>query len=106
MLVLTARPQPVPYREGNEDDIRAAQRHADFHIGLYSQPVYGNGSYPASVVATLGDMLPALNESDLGLVRGSASFFAWDGYRTDVARAAPNGIDACAANQTDVNWPS
>lgn len=34
---------PLPYRANNTDDLEVAQRHADFHIGLYSQPVYGNG---------------------------------------------------------------
>lgn len=28
-----------------------------------------------------------------------------DAYRTNIARAPPNGIEACVSNMTDPNWP-
>lgn len=80
--------------------------------------------YPQSVKETLGSMLPTLSDEDKSHLRGSADFFALDGsathlefkptsthilltpsYRTDISRAALNGIAACAANQSDPNWP-
>lgn len=50
-------------------------------------------------------MLPALTEEDVKIINGSQDFFAYDGYRTDVVRAAFNGIDSCAKNISDPNWP-
>lgn len=52
---------PIPGDPNNEADKEAAKRHFDFHIGLYSQPVYGDGYYPKSVRDTLStDIVSAL----------------------------------------------
>ncbi|KAL8287575.1 hypothetical protein RQP46_003433 [Phenoliferia psychrophenolica] len=95
---------PIPARNGTEDET-SATRHGDFRIGIFAQPVYGDGDYPDSVKETLGSMLPALSEEDKSYIKGSADFFALDGYRTDISRAALNGIEVCAKNQSDPNWP-
>lgn len=73
---------------------------------MFSQPVYGDGSYPDIVVQTLGGLLPNLTAADQQLIKGSAGFYAIDGYRTDVSQAAIGGIDACIANPNDPRWPS
>ncbi|KAK4704849.1 hypothetical protein P7C70_g1359, partial [Phenoliferia sp. Uapishka_3] len=95
---------PVPARPGTDDE-ESAERHGDFRIGIFAQPIYGDGDYPTSVKDTLGTMLPALSADDKELIKGSADFFALDGYRTDISRAALNGIATCAKNLSDPNWP-
>nr|BCO16662.1 beta-glycosidase [eukaryotic synthetic construct] len=96
---------PIPARPGNADDEESAKRHEAFRIGIFAQPVYGNGDYPDVVKETVGDMLPALTDEDKGYIKGSGDIFAIDGYRTDISHAALNGIANCIRNQSDPNWP-
>ena len=34
---------PIPAREGNAEDEESAERHGAFRIGIFAQPVYGDG---------------------------------------------------------------
>ncbi|KAM0787237.1 hypothetical protein ACM66B_006474 [Microbotryomycetes sp. NB124-2] len=96
---------PLPYRAGNAEDLKAAQRHADFNLGIFAQPVFGDGDYPQSVRDTLGDVLPPLTAAEKKMIKGSGDFFAWNGYATTTAMGAPTGVDNCAKNPSDPNWP-
>lgn len=86
-------------------------------------PYINDGDYPESMRNTLGDILPTFTEEEKALIRGSADFYAIDGYTavsilapratsnvTDSLQyyvaAPPNGIEACAANSSDPNYPT
>ncbi|KAK4048912.1 hypothetical protein OIV83_004468 [Microbotryomycetes sp. JL201] len=96
---------PLPYRTGNAEDLKAAQRHADFNLGIFAQPVFGDGNYPQSIRDTLGNVLPALTAAEKKMIKGSGDFFAWNGYATTAAMGAPTGVENCARNPSDLNWP-
>lgn len=97
----------LPKDPDNPEDVRAAARHLAFYIGIFSEPVYGNGTWPEEVRSTIStDLLPDLTSEDMALIKGSADFYAIDGYRTNIASAPANGIDACIANASDPNWPA
>nr|BCO16663.1 beta-glycosidase [eukaryotic synthetic construct] len=96
----------LPQNPDSDADKRAAKRHFDFYIGIFSQPVYGNGYYPETVRNTISErFLPEFTAAEREQIQGSADFYAIDGYRTNIASAAPNGIDACLRNASDPNWP-
>lgn len=96
----------LPQNPDSAADVEAANRHFQFYIGIFSQPVYGDGNWPTVVRQTIPTkFLPDLTDSDKALIKGSADFYAIDGYRTNIAAAAPNGINACLANISDPNWP-
>lgn len=44
---------PLPGDPDSEADQEAAKRHFDFHIGIFSQPIYGDGYFPKSVRDTM-----------------------------------------------------
>nr|BCO16661.1 beta-glycosidase [Sterigmatomyces elviae] len=97
---------PVPVNPDSEADVEAAKRHFDFYIGIFSQPIYGDGKFPDTVRNTIStEFLPYLTDDEKAMIKGSGDFFAIDAYRTNLARAAPNGIQACVANISDPNWP-
>ncbi|KAI8579915.1 hypothetical protein K450DRAFT_239709 [Umbelopsis ramanniana AG] len=97
--------KPTPWSNSPED-IEASNRHADFFIGIFAKPVYIDGDYPTTCKETLGSFLPELTPEEQKLIKGSADFYAQDLYRINTAKAAPNGIKACAGNVTDPNWPA
>lgn len=66
----------LSYRPGNADDEEASDRAEAFEVGIFSQPVYGDGNYPKIVRDTLGSMIPNLTEQDKELIKGSADFYA------------------------------
>ncbi|KIJ57308.1 glycoside hydrolase family 1 protein [Sphaerobolus stellatus SS14] len=98
--------RPVPFNPNNPEDREAVERQADMYIGIFSQPIYGNGNYPERVLKTIPpSILPRFTKDDRKLIKGSADFYAIDAYATQVAKAPPGGIDACARNISDPNWP-
>lgn len=49
----------------SDEDKRAAKRHFDFYIGIFSQPVYGDGNYPQTVRETISErLLPELTAAE------------------------------------------
>lgn len=96
--------KPVPYRDGNKQDIEACNRHADYFIGAFAQPVYGDGNWPKTMRDTLGNLLPNFTAAETKMIKGSADFFAIDGYRTNVGRAVGN-FEQCKTNSSDPFWP-
>ncbi|KAK3115684.1 hypothetical protein LTR53_004747 [Teratosphaeriaceae sp. CCFEE 6253] len=86
-------------------DAEAVSRVNDYNMGWFGGP-WTDGDYPASLKDTLGDLLPEFTQEQKDLIKGSADFYALDGYTANVAAAPPNGIAACAANSSDPNFPS
>lgn len=63
-------------------DLQASQRALDFTLGLYAEPIWGGGDYPASVRAAAGDRLPKFTEKEKSLLMGSSDFFGLNHYAT------------------------
>ncbi|EPQ26450.1 uncharacterized protein PFL1_06098 [Pseudozyma flocculosa PF-1] len=98
----------LPHRPGNAEDIRAAKRHDAVLLGLWSDPVYSTGEWPAILRETIPtSILPDLTDEDRKLIRGTADFYAIDLYSVRVARAtrAPGGLAACERNSSHPDWP-
>ena len=113
------------WRLNNTEDAQAVERNAAFYIGIFSEPVYGSGDWPELVKEALNEtFLPRFTDEEKAEIKGGASllyqlpkaselslpgsadFFAIDLYRSTWIAAPPNGIDACVANSSDVNWPA
>ena len=58
----------------------AAQRHLDFSLGIFANPIFGDGDYPQSVRERVGTNLPAFTEEQRSLLTGSADYFALNHY--------------------------
>jgi len=96
---------PIPQNQDNPDDVEVAKRHFDFYVGIFSQPIYGNGNYPDTVLDTIpAEILPRLTASDRKLIQGSADFYAIDAYRTNGAKSVAD-LQACIDNITAPEWP-
>ncbi|KAK0216818.1 glycoside hydrolase superfamily, partial [Armillaria fumosa] len=65
----------TPWRSNSTEDALAAERHAAFQIGIFSNPAYTTGDWPKIVKETLP------------------------------AEAPVEGIDACVADTSDPLWP-
>lgn len=63
-----------PYSSSN-DDTKAAERKLEFFVAVAADPIFGDGDYPESCKAQLGDRLPSFTESEKMLVKGSSDFF-------------------------------
>lgn len=99
----------LPHRTGNDEDIRAAERHDAVYLGLWSDPVYSSGDWPQILLDTISEeVLPRFNESEKAIVKGAADFYAIDLYSIRISRAtrAPGGLAACERNVTHPDWPS
>ena len=68
-------------------------------------PIFLGKNYPADVLNTTGIALTPLSAADLAYINGTADFISVDPYAAGFATSAPNGINACAANSSDPNWP-
>ncbi|RSH88885.1 hypothetical protein EHS25_002547 [Saitozyma podzolica] len=96
----------VPWRSDNTTDQEATERHAQYQIGIFAEPIYNTGDWPELIKNDLSpEILPRFNQSQIDYIRGTADFFAIDGYRDGYVTAPPNGIDACRTNISDPNWP-
>ncbi|WVW84118.1 hypothetical protein I302_106147 [Kwoniella bestiolae CBS 10118] len=97
----------VPWREGNEDDIRAVERHGAYQIGIFAEPIYNTGDWPQLIKDDLPpEILPRFSDEQKALIKGTADFFAIDGYRVGYVTAPPAGFEACIANISDPLWPA
>ncbi|KAJ7267247.1 glycoside hydrolase superfamily [Mycena rebaudengoi] len=96
----------VPWRANNTDDIEAVERHAAFHIGMFSDPLYTTGDWPKILTDTLPpDYLPRFTEAEKKLNLGSADFYAIDSYRDSYIAAPPDGLASCVSNTSHPLWP-
>ncbi|KAK7683403.1 hypothetical protein QCA50_013666 [Cerrena zonata] len=99
--------RPIPFDFNSASDREVVERRADIYIGIFSQPIYVDGNYPKRVLDTIpASILRRFTDEEKKIIKGSADFYAIDSYATIVAKTPPNGIEACAANVNDPNWPS
>nr|XP_019003140.1 uncharacterized protein I203_04177 [Kwoniella mangroviensis CBS 8507]OCF66601.1 hypothetical protein I203_04177 [Kwoniella mangroviensis CBS 8507] len=97
----------VPWRDGNQDDIRAVERHGAYQIGIFAEPIYNTGDWPELIKDDLPpEILPRFTDEQKALIKGTADFFAIDGYRVGYVTAPPAGFEACIANISDPLWPA
>lgn len=86
-------------------DTPAAVRYEEFLVGIFSNPLFLGQQIPSSVLTTTGFNITALTSEQLAYVNGSIDFYSVDPYTAMFAYFPPNGVDACAANISDPNWP-
>ncbi|KAF7324651.1 Glycoside hydrolase family 1 protein [Mycena kentingensis (nom. inval.)] len=98
----------IPWRANSTDDALAVERHAAFHIGVFSDPVYTTGDWPKIMTDTLPEeYLPRFTEQEKKDNLGSADFFAIDSYREQYI-AAPldaGGLAGCLNDTAHPLWP-
>ncbi|KAK8211020.1 glycoside hydrolase superfamily [Phyllosticta capitalensis] len=87
-------------------DAEATQRSWDFYEGLFANPVFLDGDYPASVKEHVSSFLPPLTDDQKALIKGSADVFAHDSYTSQFNMAPEGGIAACLANVSDPLYPT
>ncbi|KAL3857520.1 hypothetical protein ACJMK2_012180 [Sinanodonta woodiana] len=75
-----------PKRRYNPQDVDAAEKYNQFHLGWFANPIFGNGDYPDVMRWQLGNTnrsvsrLPKFNESEKMSIKGSADFFGFNSY--------------------------
>lgn len=95
----------IPRDVGNPEDVKAALRYQDFLLGIMGRPFFLGENYPESVLSTTGLDLQPLSPEDLAYINGTVDYFSVDPYNAWFAYPPPNGIEACASNPKDPNWP-
>ncbi|SIQ13868.1 beta-glucosidase [Rhizobium sp. RU35A] len=93
-------------------DRAAAERAFDFHNGAFFEPVF-RGQYPESLLAALGDRMPAVEEGDLAVISQKLDWWGLNYYTPmrvcdDPAEEAefPATLPAPFVNpeKTDIGW--
>lgn len=96
----------IPFDPKNETDIEAANRYNELTIGVFSNPIYLNKSWPEEITnTTWKNAIPTFSNEDLDLLSDSQSFFAMDMYGAQVVRAVDGGIENCISNKSNSQWP-
>lgn len=93
----------VPLDPSNPDDVDAALRYQDFHLGIMSNPIFLGAQYPANVLATVESNLTALTDEQLAYINGTSDFYGVDPYVAQFASPAPDA--GCSLNASDPHWP-
>ena len=75
-----------PWDSDNPADIEVCDRKIEFAISWFADPIY-HGKYPDSMIAQLGDRLPAWSPEDIALVHGSNDFYGMNHYCANYIRA-------------------
>lgn len=74
----------------SKEDREAAQRHLEFHLGWFLDPIFF-GDYPSSMRRAAGDRLPKFTSDEQALLRNSLDFVGINHYTTRyIVPAAPN----------------
>lgn len=86
----------LPKNPDNPEDVRASERHTAFFIGIFSQPVYGDGNWPDAVRSTVPKkFLPDLTDQDKASIKGSADFCKFLPPFSIFARHRHHRLTAC-----------
>jgi lactase-phlorizin hydrolase len=110
-----------PKDPNNPDDVEAAERVMQFKMGWFTNPIFGNGDYPAILKAQLAQKaktfglpaspLPVFTEEEKRYNRGTYDFFGFNHYTTRLASrpAEPQAPDSEAAlmdvlEEVDPSW--
>ncbi|XP_076024427.1 klotho isoform X2 [Genypterus blacodes] len=76
----------------SREDVEPAKRVLDFRIGWFAEPIFGSGDYPLGMRSWLRQLnsigLPAFNDEDRRLVRGTYDFFALSHFSTKLVTHA------------------
>ncbi|XP_068600389.1 klotho [Brachionichthys hirsutus] len=76
----------------SREDVEPAKRVLDFRIGWFAEPIFGSGDYPLGMRSWLRQLnsldLPAFNEEDRRLVKGTYDFFALSHFSTKLVTHA------------------
>lgn len=89
----------------NASDVEAALRYQNMVLGMMGSPIFLGQQIPDEYLQTSGVNVTALTPEQIQRINGTADFFSIDPYVAQFASAPPGGIDACASNPADVNWP-
>ncbi|KAI5062942.1 hypothetical protein GOP47_0021489 [Adiantum capillus-veneris] len=65
----------------SQEDKEAAQRHLEFQLGWFLDPIYF-GDYPESMRNAVCDRLPQFSKREIDLLRGSVDFIGLNHYTT------------------------
>ncbi|KAJ5379578.1 glycoside hydrolase family 1 protein [Penicillium cosmopolitanum] len=95
----------IPQDPTNETHVQAALRYQEFSLGTLANPIFLGKTYPKSVFNTAGTNLTILSEEDLAFFKDTSDFLAIDPYTAQFALPPPNGIEQCARNSSDPNFP-
>lgn len=64
----------------SEADYAAAERNLEFQLAWFTDPIFGNGDYPAVMREHVGDRLPHFTPEEKAEIQGSADFFGFNYY--------------------------
>ncbi|PWN48553.1 glycoside hydrolase [Violaceomyces palustris] len=98
---------PLPYDSASPADVENAARAEAFNVGIWAEPIFGSGDWPKIIKeAVPSDLLISFTAKDKELIKGSADFFALDGYDIRITKSLPSPqYDSCKQNTSDPNWP-
>jgi beta-glucosidase len=64
------------------EDVQGALRAMDYTLGIYADPIWGDGDYPKTLRDTCGSRLPRFSEEEKAELMGSSDFFGLNHYST------------------------
>ncbi|KAL4223206.1 hypothetical protein ACF0H5_016678 [Mactra antiquata] len=87
-----------PYSDDSVADTEAAERHNQFRLGWFANPIFGNGDYPDVMKWQISNKsleqnytksrLPEFTDQEKLLVKGSSDFFGYNFYREKLIQAS------------------
>jgi len=95
----------IPLTNSTADSM-AVQRAWDFGEGLWANPTFLGGDYPASVKNYTSTFLRDFTAAEMRMIDGSSDIFAHDAYTSQFTSAPDIGIAACLANSSDPLFPT
>ncbi|KAJ4881196.1 Myrosinase 1 [Raphanus sativus] len=82
----------LPYDKTDPGSIAATQRMKEFFLGWFMGPLT-NGTYPQSMIDTVGERLPSFTPDESRLVKGSYDFLGLNYYVTQYVQPSPIHVD-------------
>ncbi|XP_049791141.1 myrosinase 1-like [Schistocerca nitens] len=110
-----------PYND-EEENLAAQERILQFELGLFANPIFVDGDYPAVVRERVDNnsraegrprsRLPSFTDEEKRMINGSADFLALNSYTTMVVRSAEFGFSPSWGRDTgtyrsyNLSWPA